>query len=350
MKRCPTCRRDYFDDSLLYCLDDGSMLLDGPATTSETPTAVFRADAIDGNAKTVLLSRGIGRNLRIVLFTILVTAAAFTAYLFFYRSHADDQAVTNTNIAVTANKLYWEMSENEQADLVRKRTAHIFTIMGDEPMPMNDDEVSEIRAGISHYVERKDSLSQKQFEEGMRTIYGRATQYAPMISRTFEAQKVPVVLGIYQAMIESEYRDCPTSIHPRGPVGLFRFNRKTADHYGLKEKDFCDTQKQAEAAARHMSDLLSDFGSEKNSWTLALLGFNIGTEDVRNYLRQMRSHGITDRNYWALRRDHPNLVPALAEDELDYVIDFFAVAIIGETPAAFDLAVPPLTSLSSTNQ
>jgi hypothetical protein len=31
MKRCPECRRDYFDDSLLYCLDDGSALLEGPA-------------------------------------------------------------------------------------------------------------------------------------------------------------------------------------------------------------------------------------------------------------------------------------------------------------------------------
>jgi len=30
MKRCPECRRDYYDDSLRYCLDDGSALLDGP--------------------------------------------------------------------------------------------------------------------------------------------------------------------------------------------------------------------------------------------------------------------------------------------------------------------------------
>ena len=30
MKRCPDCRRDYYDDSLLYCLDDGSALLEGP--------------------------------------------------------------------------------------------------------------------------------------------------------------------------------------------------------------------------------------------------------------------------------------------------------------------------------
>lgn len=30
MKRCPQCRRDYYDDTLLYCLDDGSALLEGP--------------------------------------------------------------------------------------------------------------------------------------------------------------------------------------------------------------------------------------------------------------------------------------------------------------------------------
>jgi Tol biopolymer transport system component len=32
MKRCPECRRDYFDDTLLYCLDDGTALLEGPAS------------------------------------------------------------------------------------------------------------------------------------------------------------------------------------------------------------------------------------------------------------------------------------------------------------------------------
>lgn len=34
MKRCPECRRDYYDDTLLYCLDDGNALLEGPATGS----------------------------------------------------------------------------------------------------------------------------------------------------------------------------------------------------------------------------------------------------------------------------------------------------------------------------
>ena len=40
MKRCPECRRDYYDDTLLYCLDDGNALLDGPATRDNEPVTV----------------------------------------------------------------------------------------------------------------------------------------------------------------------------------------------------------------------------------------------------------------------------------------------------------------------
>lgn len=38
MKRCPECRRDYHDDSLKYCLDDGTTLLDGPGGNRSTGT------------------------------------------------------------------------------------------------------------------------------------------------------------------------------------------------------------------------------------------------------------------------------------------------------------------------
>ena len=41
MKRCPECRRDYYDDTLLYCLDDGNSLLEGPASMDEPATAIL---------------------------------------------------------------------------------------------------------------------------------------------------------------------------------------------------------------------------------------------------------------------------------------------------------------------
>src|SRR5947208_1757034 len=43
MKRCPKCRRHYFDDSLSYCLDDGASMLEGPpsSNTDEPQTAIL---------------------------------------------------------------------------------------------------------------------------------------------------------------------------------------------------------------------------------------------------------------------------------------------------------------------
>ncbi len=65
MKRCPECRRDYYDDTLFYCLDDGNALLEGPATAKseppasaggqfgdEPPTAILHSTAAPGEAPT----------------------------------------------------------------------------------------------------------------------------------------------------------------------------------------------------------------------------------------------------------------------------------------------------------
>ncbi|HVQ56102.1 MAG TPA: tetratricopeptide repeat protein [Pyrinomonadaceae bacterium] len=41
MKRCPECRRDYYDGTLLYCLDDGAPLLEGPASADDPATAIL---------------------------------------------------------------------------------------------------------------------------------------------------------------------------------------------------------------------------------------------------------------------------------------------------------------------
>ena len=41
MKRCPECRRDYYDDSLLYCLDDGTRLLEGPGSGDSASTMLL---------------------------------------------------------------------------------------------------------------------------------------------------------------------------------------------------------------------------------------------------------------------------------------------------------------------
>ncbi|MBK6724789.1 MAG: hypothetical protein IPG58_16435 [Acidobacteria bacterium] len=63
MKRCPECGRDYNDDSMSFCLDDGSELLFGPAKSEpgaiaagfpadEPQTAILHSTAAPGEAPT----------------------------------------------------------------------------------------------------------------------------------------------------------------------------------------------------------------------------------------------------------------------------------------------------------
>jgi eukaryotic-like serine/threonine-protein kinase len=50
MKRCPECRKSYLDDSLLYCLDDGAMLVQG-TVTDETATAILSSGPTSGSSQ-----------------------------------------------------------------------------------------------------------------------------------------------------------------------------------------------------------------------------------------------------------------------------------------------------------
>jgi len=51
MKRCPDCGRDYNDDSLSFCLDDGAELLFGPAT-DEPATAIMPSEQVSNEQAT----------------------------------------------------------------------------------------------------------------------------------------------------------------------------------------------------------------------------------------------------------------------------------------------------------
>jgi TolB-like protein/Tfp pilus assembly protein PilF len=51
MKRCPECRRDYYDDSLIYCLEDGVALVQGPVAVDEPATAVFGVRSSGGSSR-----------------------------------------------------------------------------------------------------------------------------------------------------------------------------------------------------------------------------------------------------------------------------------------------------------
>ena len=364
MKHCPECRRTYADDTLNYCLDDGAALLYGPRS-DEPPTAFLRASKTQSEAATqvydapriserdspastdenysIPFRRPYRSWLVLALFVAAVVGGIF-AYRNLFPSEVAGPVVTSAvDEPKPLSKVYWEMSEAEQLTFIREQAQHVQKLIGDDPTDFDDEAIQAIKNEIDDYIAEKDSLSQKPFEEGLRVIYGRATQYAPLITRAYETQQLPPALGLYQAMIESEYRfDLTSDI---GTVGLFQFMPKTAQKYGMKPADYHDPNKQANAAAHYMSDLTSDFGEGKSNSTLGLLAFNIGENGVREYLRQLRSRGVTERSFWAIYRFRETLNGSLSDEGKRYVPRFFAAAIIGESPKEFDLSTPPLTTL-----
>ena len=97
MKRCPECRRDYYDDTLLYCLDDGNALLEGPATTDESATKILSHERRPGEEVTQFLdphseARPIRSEKRrmwaavIAAGVILIAVGSFAAYKKFWRT------------------------------------------------------------------------------------------------------------------------------------------------------------------------------------------------------------------------------------------------------------------------
>src|SRR5687767_10976329 len=89
MKRCPECRRDYYDDSLHYCLDDGTALLEGPASDEPAtvilsepgPAATGSRDPGDQSSRRNSIVAG-------VVGILLVTALGVGSYLYYGRGSA----------------------------------------------------------------------------------------------------------------------------------------------------------------------------------------------------------------------------------------------------------------------
>ena len=109
MKRCPQCGRDYNDDSLSFCLDDGSDLLFGPGT-DEPQTAMLPSADITGEAQTqrqvystdesyAVGRPARGRSLKLILAGVVVAALSL-AGIFGYRLLLSKTTGTITSIAV----------------------------------------------------------------------------------------------------------------------------------------------------------------------------------------------------------------------------------------------------------
>jgi len=249
----------------------------------------------------------------------------------------------NLDAAVAlANKPYSGMTEEEKLRFVDLQANRISAMMGDRPVKLNDDALRSIRRYVDHYLVVYGS--EKQGAERLSDVFARARPYIPLISRSFGAKKVPVIIGIYLPMIESSYRNCYES--NIGAKGLYQFLPQTAKTYGVSREEMCDESKMTPAAAQYIADHMADLGDDAESMTLVLLSYNTGAEFVRSSLRDLRETDHYQRNFWTLLANKDKLRWTFQNESAGYVPRFFAAAIIGENPQTFDVPMPALSSLA----
>lgn len=107
-----------------------------------------------------------------------------------------------------------------------------------------------------------------------------ADHFVPRLKPIFESMQIPVEL-VWVAEVESAFN--PRAISPVGAAGLYQLMPATARQYGLllePDDDRFDPEKNARAAARHMSYLRWVF----DDWHLAMAAYNAGHNRVRRLL------------------------------------------------------------------
>ena len=279
--------------------------------------------------------------LMFIVAALLVGIFAGTALYQKFKSRAPSVAVSPG----VATKSYLQMNESEQLAFVAAQEQRISAMIGDRPVKLNDEALRAIKANVDRYANRQNNASVKPGEEPLRNIYARAPDHIAVIARAFAERKIPIVVGIYIPMIESEYKPCFEN--QAGAKGLFQFLPSTAEQYGVARAEMCDVQKAAPAAAHYIADRMAELGDDAQSMTLVLLSYNRGTDAVLDSLRRLRETDANyERNFWTLFANRDKLDETFQRESAYYVPAFFAAAIIGENPDAFDLQMPALSSFA----
>lgn len=250
----------------------------------------------------------------------------------------------NTGNRHEAIKLYKDMSTSEKVQFIEQRAQHILMQLGDNPRPLEFDDLGDIQEWVDDYSKRVGNDSRERGKTDTRFIFRQARHYAPLMIKTFEDRGVPPVIGLYLPALESEYKNLCT---PKDQAkGIFQLSLTTAHDYGLKEEDYCNVEKSIQVAAFYMSKLIEKWGRDSSNVTLAVFCFNRDPEAVQRDLNKVGGTNEKERTFWMLVAEQDKL-DREAKAELDYIPKFLAAAIVGENPQVFGLKLHPISTYTN---
>jgi len=272
---------------------------------------------------------------RILLFSLTLIISSSTSWRL-------SNAVTTQSGTV-----YQQMTLVQRAGFVTEKAHEISRKISGNDYEFTTAFEMEIQKAVDMYARRIGNNAGDSPGKGdVRFVFERGQTVAPVLIKTFKAHNVSPLIGLYLPLVESEYVNI-TSPNSVGAVGMFQFVPRTGEHYGLSADDLLDVEKSADAAARYIGDGLNTFSADRMKEALALLAYNRGGNNVERDIAALVNERNRACSICALTEQRDKLDKTFRSENVYYVPRWFAAAIIGENPQAFDLQTRPLSSLES---
>ena len=218
----------------------------------------------------------------------------------------------NTVQASDADLVYSYLNSNEGSTFANLSDAEYF----------NGTSTS-VAKKVTYYIGYFASEGRDDFQQWL----DQAGPYIPLIREILREEGVPEDLALLP-LIESGFN--VNALSPKKALGLWQFMAPTGELYGLKINKLVDERKDpiksTRAAARHLKDLYSEFGT----WPLALASYNAGVGKVRRAIA-----GTGSSSFWKIGQSR-----ALKTETKNYIPKFMAALIISKNPEDFGFTFP----------
>jgi hypothetical protein len=266
----------------------------------------------------------------------------------------------SSNNIPPAGKTYLAMSEEEKKKFIEQRAEHVARMIGNRSgEAVTPEAVLKIKSFVDTFALRikRPRLNAECYAGNwtrfdLTSVLERGSRNAPFIIHAFNEKGLAPQLGLYLAMIESEYCVCLQS--PTGPLGMFQFTQATGRTYGLdivrgaspsNPDERCKPEPAARAAAGYMKFLAGRYGTGPLSVPLAIASYNSGEGGLSSNLSTALASAMQEeRSFWTLVANQGRLSEQFQKENVKYVPKFFAAAIVGENPQVFGVQLQPLSS------
>ena len=229
---------------------------------------------------------------------------------------------------------YSQMSEEDQKQFVKDRAQEISARLGSGTTTISQESLKSIKQFVDGYDQRIDSNIAPDVPE----IFGRVIPYAGTISAAFQENNMPPVLGLYLALVETEYGNPEqVSFGQTKNVSADLTSVATAAREAAQYEAGCAKGLLGSNAGRMPYVILCHFAASSR------VGFDATGDDPTAWERFDRLE-ISENS--VLITD-----PSTSSDlrnSVQNVFRFYAAAIVGENPQRFRMKMEPLSSYGST--